>query len=151
MRALTSLHRRWTQSNAKCCLLAGVPLLLFHWYEVMVTGRVRRTITPRSWHSLSLNNPESHIWYSVANGMRPMLSILHLLTDTCSCHFVAHSTIMSRAHCNLLASMTSTVWRYAFTSSAKSLTVTPWRSSNCANSSIEERKKEIYLPRTITI
>ena len=78
--------------------------------------------------------------------MTNIVNILHLLTDNCHCHVEAHSTIKSRAPCNITVSDTFTTCKYTLTSSANNFTIIPWLSDSFANLSMYTRNKTGPMP-----
>jgi len=105
---------------------------------------------PRSRLVVTYGSTVSYTEYLTSKGTRPIVNILHLLTDNCNCHVEALSTIKSRAPCTMHVSDTFTICKYTLTSSANNLTIIPWLSNSFANSSMYTRNKTgpMQLPWT---
>jgi len=97
------------------------------WRSAMTIPRPRLVVT--------YGNTVSYTEYSTSTGTWPIANTLHLLTDNCNCHVEAHSTIKSRAPCNITVSDTFTICKYTLTPSANNFTIIPWLSYSFTNSS----------------
>jgi len=106
---------------------------------------------PRSRLVVTYGSTVSYTEYLTSKGTWPIVNILHLLTDNCNYHVEAHSTIKSRAPCNITVSDTFTICKYTLTSSANNFTIIiPWLSNSFANSSIYTRNKTGPMPLSWT-
>jgi len=136
---MLSLACLWTQKFvgriqlARWCAFAATSLM---WIDgerscAMTVTRSRLVVT--------YGSTVSYTEYLTSKGTWPIVNILHLLTNNCNCHVEAHSTIKSRAPCNITVSDTFTICKYTLTSPANNFTIIPWLSNSFANSSVYTR------------